>query len=560
MASLEKNKEILKRFRIVQDQRKTIQETWDHIERLVVPYRGRFFRDNQDENSIEYSQRHIFDSTAPAAHKTLSSTLHSGLTSPTIQWFDFRFRDQELNKAMRPKEWLQQVAEIVHHELIDSSFNLEITETYQDLVGFGTSTLTMEEADDGPEWKGINFKSVPLKEGYQETDSNGRTLYFYRLLKWTATKIVHKFGNKVPESIMEKHKKGSTERHEVLFAVYPRKKDLQLTKIVGMEKKVKASRRPFVSSYILCADASTLGTDGGYYEQVGNGVRWETVSDSEFGHSPAMVALADIITLNEARKMQLSMAEKLIDPPILTEESNSFTDLDMRAGKQNVVRDIDRIKSFESGGSFPVSDAMVQQLQAAVRNYFMVDQLVFPEAQGTPMTATEAQIRWEQMNRLLATPMGRIQNDILTPILITATRMLARAGKLPEPPAAVLEADAELDFIFIGSIARAQKVDRAAAIERLIMTAGNMAEVLPDMLDNIDPNETIRWIARDLNTPASVMRDLDDVEKDQSDRKQKAANMQDAEIGKTIGESQQALGDGAKAMNEGGVNEPEPTA
>jgi hypothetical protein len=40
MASLEKNKEILKRFRIVQDQRKTIQETWDHIERLVVPVPG----------------------------------------------------------------------------------------------------------------------------------------------------------------------------------------------------------------------------------------------------------------------------------------------------------------------------------------------------------------------------------------------------------------------------------------------------------------------------------------------------------------------------------------
>ena len=62
------NDTLLRRFQIVKDQRNSVQAVYDAIEELVTPYRGRFFRDNTDENSIEWRQRQIYDSTAVSAH------------------------------------------------------------------------------------------------------------------------------------------------------------------------------------------------------------------------------------------------------------------------------------------------------------------------------------------------------------------------------------------------------------------------------------------------------------------------------------------------------------
>ena len=547
------NKDLIGRFDNLHSERNVIQQTWDAIRVYITPYRGHFFRDQQNESSIEWSQRHIFDSTAIIAHKTLSSTLHSGLTSPTIKWFELRFRDEALNKSNSANRWIQEVSDRTFYELQDSNFNLEIAETYQDITGFGTSFLTLEE--DNPDvsaWTGLDFGSVPLKEGHFEPDSKGRILRFYRLLKMTPQQIIAKFGDAVPQSVKDKEKGNNTDRMEVLFVIFPRKNDLRPTSIKDWNTTLSPSKRPYQFRYILKAEAATLGKQGGYYEMPTFAPRWETTSESVWGNSPAMLALGDVLTLNEAREMQLRMAEKMIDPPIMATERAVISDLDMSAGAVNTVRTLDEIESFDSKGDFPVSDAMIEQLQNAVRNYFFVDQLQFPAPQAQPMTATEAQIRYEIMQRLMATAMGRIRNDMLDPIIGRTVRMLARKGQLPEAPAAVLEKDAQLDIIYMGSIARAQRIDEAAAIERLVGFAGSLAEVYQgreeDPLDSIDINEAVNYTGRGLNVPAVVLRDENEVKRKQDERKQEQALMKQAAAAQATGEGQQALAAGEQAQ------------
>jgi hypothetical protein len=238
--------------------------------------------------------------------------------------------------------------------------------------------------------------------------------------------------------------------------------------------------------------------------------------------------------------MQLQASEKLIDPPIFAEESAIIGDLDLRAASLSVVRDIEGIRPFGTQGQISISDHMVTQLQDGVRNYFFSDQLNYPSPQPQPMTATEAQIRYELMQRLLGPTLGRLQNDLLDPVVGRAFRMLAREGMLEEPPQVVLDSDADMDIEYLGALTRAQRTDRAASIERLVANVGQMAPVLPEMLDTLDPNEVVRSLAMDLNVPATILRDEADVEQMQTERNEKQAVAEEAMLAQAEGEAQQA--------------------
>ena len=45
--------EIVRRFAKAEADRQVVQSTWDIIEQFVVPFRGRFFKDTETENSVE---------------------------------------------------------------------------------------------------------------------------------------------------------------------------------------------------------------------------------------------------------------------------------------------------------------------------------------------------------------------------------------------------------------------------------------------------------------------------------------------------------------------------
>ena len=270
------NRDITKRFDLLKSERSIVQHKWDEIERYVTPYRGRFFKEQPSEGAIEWNRNgYDFDSTAPMYHQSLASSLHDSLTSPATQWFAMRFRDEVLNKHTAAATWLQHASERVHYELQDSNFNLEINETYQDLVGFGTGCITLEEAPGGAGWHGLNFASVPLKEVFFEVDWRGNVLRFYREIQWTPQQIISKFGDDVPQKIKDLEEGGQVEKQTVLFVIAPRN-----GRIVPVGGKLSPSKRPWEWKFILKDSNDTLGKPGGDYEMSAFVPRWRTTSES----------------------------------------------------------------------------------------------------------------------------------------------------------------------------------------------------------------------------------------------------------------------------------------
>ena len=242
--------------------RTTVQEIWEDIERYVLPFRGMFFKEEMNEHTIEWFKRAIFDDTAVEAASTLSASINGSLTSFVSQWFAIRFRQQELNDDHEVAKWLEEVTDIAYHALEESDFSLEISETYTDLVGFGTSILIEEEVTKHGKHDGLDFQSIPIKHGFFETDVHGRVIYLYRRHLWTPLQIVDKFGKEhVPDDINVKNEStGPQEKQEVCFCIFPRKgyQDINVSGQLSVDK------RPYGSVYFLQRDATMLGEEGGY--------------------------------------------------------------------------------------------------------------------------------------------------------------------------------------------------------------------------------------------------------------------------------------------------------
>jgi hypothetical protein len=510
---------------------------WDKIESLVTPYRGQFFKDEKSEGSIEWD-KDFYDSTGPAAHQNLAARIHGTLSSPAVRWFEIRFRDEKLNKSKPVATWLSTANEAVYYALQDSNFNLEVNETYQDICGFGTSAMFLETSKDYP----LMFKSIPLKEFVFEDDWRGNVLRFYRMLEMTPAQIISKFGQDgVPDEIIQADKDGKRDKQEVLFCIYPRNNN-----IAEIGKVQRSDRRPWAYCYFLKRTSEMLGKEGGYYEMPVFIPRWRTTNSSVWGNSPAHLVLGDLASLIQVRKLQLQGSEKKIDPPWLAQERAIITDLDFSASALNVVRDLDGIKSLESDFDIFVSEAMAEQLRASVREHFFYDQLMLPAPQGTPATAYEISVRYEQMQKLMGPTLGRLQNDLLDPIVSRTFRLLAREGQIPRPPQEVLEANAEFEVEYIGALSNAQKADRAAAIERYGVAVANLAPTMPEVLDVVDQEKLSRQLARDLGISPEVMRDENEVKELRERREKMTERAVEAEV----------AGVEAAAINEMGRGDP----
>lgn len=539
------NEEICQRYEYLESERRgSIEQIWDLIERFVMPLRGEFYVTLNEEQEIDWHRREIYDSTAIFAAQGLAASLHGNLTSSAQRWFDLRFRESELNEDDAAMEWLEEATEVVYSALQEANFDIEISECYLDLVGFGTSILT-EELDD--QTGKLSFAAVPVRESYFEEDHRKQVYRFFRHLQWTPGQIISKFGEEnVPKAITDlmETPQGSVTRKEVIFVIYRR----DLEEEPDTSKPLSPKNRPFGYKYVLKDTKETLGEEGGYYEMPAFVPRWRKTPGSRWGHSPATVALGDILTLNQVKEATLEAAAKSIDPANIAEESALLGDLNLDRGALTVVSNIDGIKPYESGSRFDVSNLEIQMLTDSVRKYFYQDQLELKESPA--MTATEVNVRYELMQRLLGPTFGRLKSDLLDPLIKRAFKILFREGLLPELPEQL--SGARMDIEYSGPLARSQRFDTAMAVQDFVANAAQMAEIFPEALDIIDIDGAMRQIATMRGVPAKALRGQDEIDETRAARAEQQQAMEQAQLGQEAGQAMQAMGAGAQSVSDAG--------
>lgn len=525
--------ELKARFDQLVSLRKTMDSTWESIAQTMMPYRGQFFRDSTSEHEVDWRRpRHIYDSTAPMAIQTLSASLHGSLTSPAVKWFEMKFRHPELKGNKEAQVWLDNASEETYNALQDSNFNLEANEAYTDLVGFGTTVIIQEEEDQDTRAQDgdFAFTAIPPESLYFEQDHKGQCCRTYRKMMWTPLQMISKFGrDNVPEHIIKKAESPSqaAEKIMMIMAIYKRKGKPPESAVIA------ATERAYGLKYFLHESAEMIGVEGGYYEMPVFTPRWRKTADSMWGNSPAMMALPDVLTLNELTQMGLQSLEKVIDPATMATERGLLSNLDLSAGGLTIVRDKDSIWPYESRAKFQDIRQEKLDLKASIRSAFFVDQLELKDSPA--MTATEVQVRYELMQRLLGPTLGRLENDFLSPLISRSFNILLRAGRFGEVPPEVAKLGV-IDIKYVGPLARAQRKDTADSIIRWVGGLSQLAETLPEVMDIPDPDAIAHALAELEGVPANLSKAQPKINAERKAKREANADAQQADLNKTVSE------------------------
>jgi hypothetical protein len=527
------NTNIIRRWEMHKSTRKgSVEQTWDLIERYVMPMRGgRFFSPQTSESEIRFRRPEVYDETATIGLDLLAANINSSLTSFNYRWFNMRFRNKDLYKEHEAQKWLQECAEIMFYALYDSNFATEIEESYLDLVGFGNTVLVQEEIEDGK----LNFSSVPVREIFFDEDKTGGVRNLYRELQWTASRIIDRFGaDKCPTKVIKDFETGSDAKHTVILAI---------TKRDNVEKSspyilLPEDKRPYEYKYI-CENGRHEYAKGGYYEMPGYITRWRKTSGSVWGYGPGNVAIPSVMTVNTVMEILIEQAEVDLDPPLVTTPRGLIGDFDYTPRAINMTRSMNELAPFNRNTRVDTSQIILEDLRAQIRAVFMTDQLQMKES--PQMSASEANIRFELMNRLLGPTAGMIQNDLLEPLLRRTFNQQMRAGQLPEIPQIVKQSQSEVDIEYTGPLSKAQRMDTVMSTERFIGAVAGMVEVFPDVRHLPNPEKIGRDMAESLGVPVDNLRSPAEYKKEVKKENDAIKAQQEAEFNETNSKTEKNL-------------------
>ena len=529
---------IKKRCANLESVRQTWEDHWQEILDYVMPRKADVtFVRSRGEKRTEV----LYDSTAITANNLLAASLQGTLTSASLPWFHLKLRDTELNQNRDVQLWLEDAAKRMYEIFNESNFNTEVHELYLDLVSIGTGAIFVEEGSKGFDKEGIHFNCLHIAEYFIQENINGKVDTLYRKYKLTARQAIQEFGEEnVGEKILESVKEKPDKEFNFIHAVEPTE---DYERAVG-----KSNTKLPVHSCHVCTEDKMVVRTGGYNEFPYLVPRWSKATGEIFGRSPSYNALPDIKTLNKAVEIGLKAWAKAIDPPLLVQDDGVIGRVRMTPAGITVVRHDGAIKPLQIGSNWQITDMKENQLRTSIRQAYYSDQLQLQD--GPQMTATEVQVRYELMQRLLGPTLGRFQSEFLNPLIERTFGIMLRAGALlPEPE--VIQGQ-KIDVEYVGPLARSQRMEESVAIDRLYELAVNVVQVDPSIMDNINHDEAIRLRGDLLGVPKIVLRARDEVEELREQRQQAQMAQQQAEQQQQA--AQAALTQG-QAMSELGTPE-----
>lgn len=501
-----KAEDLLRRQEQLAGARATWESHWQEVADYVLPRRADIVA--RSTRGAKRTEK-LFDATAIHANELLAAALHAMLTNPATRWFDLRLAQPAgLRTDPAARLWLQHAADMLIEAFTESNLAPQLHELYLDLGCFGTGCLYVEE-----EAGGLRFSTRHPAEIFVAESAHGTIDTVYRRFVFTARQAVQQFG---AEALGPRLRGAAAKTPDAEFgfvhAVLPR----------AERGPGKAGNRnlPYASIYVSVDDRAIV-SESGYHEFPYMVPRWAKVSGEVYGRSPGMTVLPDVKMLNEICRTTLRAAQKAVDPPLMMPDDGFLGPVRAMPGGINYYRagTADRIEPLVTGGNVGLGLEIEEQRRALIRSAFFIDLLQL--AGGPQMTATEVLQRTDEKLRLLGPLLGRLQSELLRPLIIRAVGVLGRAGRLPPAPPSLLGASLEIDYI--SPIARAQRAEEVQAMSRAWEAVAPFAGANPEMLDLIDGDRLLRHVVDRLGGPAGVLRSNGAVAKLRRERKQAAA-------------------------------------
>ena len=460
---------------------------------------------NTTRSEGDKRQQKIFDATAPLALPKFAAAVIS-MTMPATQQYHGLAGPEALKDDQQVKRYYEAVASLLFRVRYNphANFQSQTSEVILDVGAFGTGVLFIDDVVG----TGIRYKSFPLAESYIAEDPHGRVNRVHRKFKFTAQQAVARFGaDKVSQAIKTAFEKNPMEKFWFLHTVGDNNEYTPTQKL-----NPKKSMR-FHSCYIDMEARQTV-EEGGYRTFPFAVPRYATAPKEVYGRGPGMQVLPDIKMLNEMSKVIIRAGQMVIAPPMMLSDDASLQPFNMRTNALNYgyVDGNGRPMAIplQTNARVDIGLDLMNQRREAINDAFLVT-LFRILVQEPQITATEAMLRAQEKGQLLAPTMGRIQSELLGPVIEREIDILSAAGALPEMPPQLAEYGGEYSIVYQSPLNHAQQAGVGIGILNTFQALAPLLQVDPSIMQNFDIDGAARRVAEVNGFPASLIRSMEEI-------------------------------------------------
>jgi len=489
---------VLARHQQMESVRGNFNTLWQSVAERVRP--------NQADFTTKWAEgqrrtNRVFDDTAPMACENGVAALESLLCPSSRQWHGLKARDKDLQGKLIVRQWLEQVTDTLFGARYspEANFQSQIHETLGDIMTFGNGPFLVDDIVG----IGIRYRSLPLAYTFGLEHAAGMIDCIHREWSMTPFAVMDAFKkgiiDEVPDQIADEYaqKQNSEKTWDFIHAICPR------------DESYDAGGKP-ISSLIVCKQTQQTVKRGGYYTQPIFIPRYRVNSRETYGRGPGVDVLPTILQLNEMEKADIRITQRAADPPYLTVDDINLPAFNLRSNSINsgylTPDGKELIRPLPSGSKFEVMDKKLEMKQATVRRAFLND-IISILSEHPDMTATQVLQLAQERGYLVAPIIGRIQNELMGPVITRELDILHRAGQLPDPPEIVRQSRRfNFDIEYTSFSQTAQKQSKALAINMTLQQASTLFQANPQLMTKmINLPRTFEALAESNDAPPSIL-------------------------------------------------------
>lgn len=532
-------------------ERTNVEAHWQEIGEVISPRKIDFVG---MRTAGEKKMTKVFDPTGIMANEMLAAGLHGMATNPASKWFSLRMvgvqlgengETLDLNESPMVQKYLADVEEVMWQRLYQpgTNFTTALHEVYLDLGSFGTAALFVGQRDDG----GLMFEARPLSEIVFAENGEGRVDTVFRKTTYTVRQMMQMakaHGWKVSDRVKDLYEdKKYDETIVVVHAVFPREE-----REYG---KKDTENMPWASCYFEHETCEELETSG-FPEFPYLIPRWSKYAGEIYGRGPGMVALPDVKMLQAMALTKIKLLQKAADPPMWLRDDGVVGQTRTQPGGINYWRGNPNDGVMLQPVSLQGVQMVVEDIQALreqVLRTFYADLLRMTDRAN--MTATEVIQRTSEQMRLFGPLIGRLESEMLGPLVERVFGILSRQGLLPQPPQEIQGHEFTVEYV--SPIATAQKQQSANGIVQVMQLIGMFGpDVAAQIVQaNVDINALFKWLWDLFNNDPDLLKDEEGLEQAmQVAQGQQALNMgvPAAQIAERGGKAIKSITDAATAQ------------
>ncbi len=460
----------------------------------------------------------IVDPTGVMANIEMASGLSINLFPPGQRFYNVVMRDRRLNEIEPVKRALGMITEISHEKRANSNFMLQANETLLSICAFGTGNLFSEWVPG----TGLNYRDYDIGQYLIMENSKGRVDTVMIKFPYTARQAFQEWGDKAGESVLEALG-NEKKRNDIFWFIRisrPREdRNPSLSDTLNM---------PFEAIDVAIKD-KIIVFEGGNPEFPYAVPRWTKSSNEIWGRGPGVFALPAVRQLQVMDKDLVESANKHVNPPLEILETFEG-EVKTFAGALNHVLELNTIAPINRGalGNFPIGKDILEMKQDLVKKMFFNDVFVqLRDLKGDRRTTLEIRERLVEGLQRLGPPIGRLQEEWLSPIVTRDILLLMRNGALPPLPPEMQGKSFKIEYI--GRLALELNSQQARGWQQWAETGAALDAVFP-VTDNIDFDGGFRRLGETLGVSVEDMAGQKEVDEKREARQAQLEAQQALEI------------------------------